>query len=200
MLESEELLFQPWVASETPQGARAASTKRSRRRNILDMVTLQRLGFAVWQEGRRWWTRWLSSPRVEIYETEDASLVCSAQARWGWVRHWEVLDSEHLLVGMFRSDPQLAQIPQILVGRIRDARRGWRQRYHGTLIEDRYGQLLAWIEEPRAHEPARLLLPDGSEIGTVRSAGPNQHVHFDPVETGNPFVRMVVLAALLTVI
>src|SRR4051812_32879190 len=91
MLEQPRLYLEPW---------RADTAGGQVRRVIRDHATGQPLGFAAWRTEFTWdWlNRWLPG-RLEVFETEDASHLCSLEAPWLWRRGWRVVDAEERLIG-----------------------------------------------------------------------------------------------------
>jgi hypothetical protein len=134
---------------------------------------------------------------VDVLENEDASLLLIVQPRWGWRRRWEILDADHRRVGSFRSG-RFAWSPDVVkLWRLATPVDSGRHRFLGTLVEDWYGRVLAWIEAPITRSPARLIAPDGEVVGTVAERGPDTVVKFAVVLEGNPFAKMALLAAVL---
>ena len=77
MLEGQGLVLRPWAPAA--EGATRA---------ILDAATGAPLGFARWRRTASGWPR---RPLLEVFETEDAALLCTAHARWGLARWWDDL-------------------------------------------------------------------------------------------------------------
>src|SRR3954466_11038869 len=87
MLERKALLLLPWTLAAAP------------RRPVLDGPGGPALGFVCRTRPGPRWLRWLASPRLEVYETEDASLLCTVAApAWGRGPH-TVRDAEGRCVG-----------------------------------------------------------------------------------------------------
>jgi hypothetical protein len=194
MLECDGLMFRPWVPTGAPnphpQGGRGI---RGQERTILDPATGTVLGFARWRRGTgAGLLRWFSRPVLQVYETEDASLLCTAHVCWGWPRRWQVRDAEGNPVGTFRRGQfrvptQLDSLPE----------RGAGRRLAGTLVQDRFGQPLGCIEATPRGVFGSLLTPDGRELGTVTRTALGTEVQFDASLQDRPFTKMVLLAALL---
>jgi hypothetical protein len=169
------------------------------RRAILDPATGLKLGFV----GSRppscaGWKRWLAGTVLEVYETEDASLVFTVGRRWFLSPWWEVYDSEQHLVGSFRfgTFPLARTIAQRL--QLRDERGLWRRRISGHLVRGRYGQLLALIEYRPSPAQGVMVGPDGVELGRWRRCAEGTLVRFATSLAGDPFAKMALLAAVLS--
>jgi hypothetical protein len=93
MLEHGELVLRPW-ASARRTGSVAPT------RSICD-ARGNSLGFAVRHPAVGWlfWP-WSWPERVDVYETEDESLLLTATR--GWANTWKVRDAEERLVGQLR--------------------------------------------------------------------------------------------------
>ncbi len=164
MLESDALILilEPW---DHPQS-------RNRKRRIRNAAGMY-LGFADWRPA---WTlpiigRW-SWPIVRVFETEDASLVCTVFQRS--TQRWEVFDAENRLVGACQ--------------------------YHlaeGTRIDDAFGRPVAWLIGKPGTSHRRIGGPDGGEIGSVHQMNEQSRLEFDPDSEVSPFVKMVLVAAVI---
>src|SRR5262245_25979965 len=198
MLESQGLVLQPWTAVGGPPPDR--SPRRAppgQTRTVLDGVTGRYLGFARWHAvapGR--WFRWRTRARVEVHETEDASLLCTAHRQWGLSRRWKVYDADGNRVGTFGWGT-LHLAPEVARRwNLPDPAGGRKSKLQGMLIQDSSGRFLGWIAGPR-ESAKRLLALDGRELGSLTPAGENAVVRFDSALDRNPFVKMVFLAAFL---
>src|SRR5262249_33753606 len=106
MLEHPQLLLRPWqLRTAQPlsqEGTRSRNfVTAARTRAILDAATEQELGFACWRPPGTGWSRWLSWPLLEVFETEDVSLLLTVQRLWGLTPRWGVCDAERKRIGSF---------------------------------------------------------------------------------------------------
>jgi len=93
MLEHGELVLRPWAPARRA-GAVIAT------RLICDACG-DTLGFAVRRPAAAWlFLLWSRPERIEVYETEDESLLLTASR--GWANTWMVRDAEGRLVGQLR--------------------------------------------------------------------------------------------------
>jgi len=135
---------------------------------IVDALTGVMLGFAGWRRrGGGFWRRWLARPVLAIHEGDDAPLLCTVHALWGLSARWEVRDADGHVLGTL----------------------------HGSLIKDRFGRDLALTEPAAAGGRARDA--DGNELMTLLAAPEGLRVSFAPAAEGNPFLKMLPLAAAL---
>jgi hypothetical protein len=133
------------------------------------------LGFAVWQVRRLPVVGWRGRPIIEVFETEDASLICTAYSRWG--RQWEVCSAEDHLIGVCRSTAKRADVAS---------------------IEDPYGRTIIRVVGTNGCGYRRLIRESvGIPVGAITLTAEGTRLEFD---TGsgidqNPFVRMLMLTA-----
>jgi hypothetical protein len=149
--------------------ARGPGQLPGRRRTILDPATGKPLGFARPRAtSLPPWLRWLLRSALEIVESEDESLLCTLSCPWFVLRGWEVSDADEHPVGALR----------------------------GHLILDRYDRQLASVAraEGGGH---RFLSPDGYELGFLGPAAADMRLTFAEHLAGDPFARMMLLAAAL---
>lgn len=99
MLESHGLILAPWA--RPPRGP-----DRQRRRTIRDAVSGEPLGFARRAAPRPRWLGWLAPAVVEVFESEDDSLLCTVRGA-GWGRGWRILDADGRLVAAVHRDTVL---------------------------------------------------------------------------------------------
>jgi hypothetical protein len=196
MLESHGLLLRPWAA---PPPARWFGHFRaeagSQTRAVLDLASAAALGFAYRNPGTAGvWPRWLARPRIEVYETEDASLVFGACRAW-WSGAWDVADAEGRAVGSFRANAYRLTAQAVHLWQLPPAP-GNDPKYPGTLIRDRFGGLLAWLD-PAGGDTGRILAADGAVLAELTRSAQGTEVRFIPARDGNPFLKMLLLAALL---
>jgi hypothetical protein len=166
MLEQRGLLLGPWRQAEAGPGA-----ARGRTRPVTDLDGGRPLGFVRLLPGLDWpLLRWLSRPSFEVYETEDASLLCTAARLRGLPWCWEVRDAEERRVAVV----------------------------YRRLVLDGAGRRLAAVAWLAGAGPARFLGPRGAELGSCR-AGPGwTALTFAACLAQAPFTRMALLGATLT--
>lgn len=173
MLEQPTLLLCPWFAADSGAGSDSAidgDTGRKRAewtRRIIEPALERRLGFARWDDSGL--AGWLGRRLIQLFETDDASLVMTLERPWGMFRMWHVRDAEERQVGYAFRDvlfdgggARLASLAPAGDGE--------------TALQTRGGQTLATWQ----HAPGGGIL--------FRFAA-----HLDD----NPFLRMVSLAAVL---
>jgi hypothetical protein len=161
MLEHPELLICPWA--EEPGAANAAVRKRL----IRLPASGQFLGFARAVSTSSWWS-WVTRQTLQVFETEDASLLTTVYRPRGLRRTSEVYDSEEHRVGFI---------------------------YRNGLWESS-GTRLATMEAHTGG--GRFVNPTGSELAAFELRREEGTVLiFHPPLEGKPFARMIVLAAVL---
>ena len=140
-----------------------------RRVGVLDPLTETVLGFAIRRRarGRLAWLRSWAPPVVEVHESDDEPLVFTMRRGWGFGRRWRVEDAEGTSVG----------------------------RVVGPFLLDRRERPLAF-RRPEA-ERASYRDPQGSELATTETGDEGIRLTFRPDGEGNPFVKMLLLAATL---
>jgi hypothetical protein len=166
MLEHPSLFLRPWAPE--PSDANPAGW----RRNIDDGRTGAPLGAVRWS-GRvdSPWVAWFRSQRLEVFETDDDSLLLVVVQPWGLLRLWDVYDADEQRVGSVYP-------PVLLDGE--GLRRGYLRRDgdHGQILAATSGGTLAEFDA-RGHDGLRVTFADEDEP--------------------NPFLRMLLLAGLLTI-
>jgi hypothetical protein len=158
MLEQSALLLQPWVP--------AAGGGRGRA--ILDAAARTPLGLARTPAGRRAGS-WFARPVVEIYETEDESLLCTVGRGWWPAGRWLVREADGHLVGSVR----------------------------GPHVEDRRGRDVA-VLRPGPDGGGPFLDTAGVELGRLEEGTDGLRLKFAVWLEGDPFARMLLLAAAVT--
>jgi hypothetical protein len=136
-------------------------------RAVLDALTGTPLGFAGWRRGGLL-PRWLTRPVLAVHESDDAPLVFTVHGLWGLSARWEVRDADGNVLGVLS----------------------------GRLIKDRFGRNLALWDRP-AGGVGRALDGDGRELMTVMVTPDGTRVAFAAEAERNPFVKMLLLAAVL---
>jgi len=111
---------------------------------------------------------WLRSVRLEVYETDDASHLMSLVRAWGVLRIWDVYDAEERRVGSI---------------------------YPPNLV-DSEGQRRGFLEH---HGPDRgkALDPANHVLATFQRRLDSLDLAFMPEPAPNPFLRMLILGAVL---
>jgi hypothetical protein len=161
MLEQRALLFGPWQPAEAGVWTQP----------VLDRVSRQRLGFVRHRTGIRWpLLRWLGRETLEVFETEDASLLCSVHRPRGLSWCWEVRDADERRVGQV----------------------------YRRLVLDGVGRRLALVVWPSSGSSGRFLTPQDAEIGTFARLDEGTCLTFAPALDNSPFARMALLGAVLT--
>ncbi len=139
------------------------------RRAIRDAAAGTSLGLARWRVIRApWWSAWLVRPVLEIRETEDESLLCTVAAPRLLVRAWTVQDADGQLVGTLR----------------------------GNLVLDRFGRAVALVDRT-ADVGHRFVGVQNHELAVLGPAEEGSRLAFAAPVTGDPFAKMLLLAAAL---
>jgi hypothetical protein len=161
MLEQHGLVLGPWDAPAGPPPA-------GLRRTVFDAASGEPLGFIVRPDSGSRWLRWLRPVLLEVYETEDASLVCTFRGP-SWARRgWEVCDSDGRRVGMLLR----------------------------TSLFDGEGYRQAIVQRT-AGGGGRFVAPDGLELAAFAPGAQGTMLTFTPAVEGRPFARMALLGATL---
>ncbi len=125
------------------------------------------LGFVLWTRGPSW--AGLGPERLDVCETDDAALLMALEHGWFASGRWAILDAEH------------AQVGAVIGAHLLDD--------HGF----RFATL--WHE---AHGVQRIQASAGKAYACVEvAADGGDLLHFDPRLEANPFLRMVLLGAVL---
>jgi len=172
MLECHGLLLGPWQPVPEPAGhaASAGAAPGDRSRAVLDLATGERLGFARWKRGLSWpLLRWLARQVVKVYETEDASLLCTVTRCRGPFWRWEVHDADERRVAVL----------------------------YRWLLLDGAGYRLAFIERAAVGGAGRFLSLQRQELGAFRVGPQGTSLTFAPLLERDPFARMALLGAVL---
>jgi hypothetical protein len=140
-------------------------------RNITNSSSKQ-LGFVRFDGDpeRSWWS-WLRQVRLDIFETEDASHLLTILKNWGVLGSWIVQDAEGNHVGNLYSSTIITSEP-LKIARIDIDANG------NGAIRDMATQPIARV---------------------VQRADGVQEIAFTSEMSSNPFVRMLVLASVLTI-
>lgn len=169
MLEHPRLVLQSWTA-DTLSGRR--------RRNILAAAGHQPVGFAEEPGPARHWF-WLPRPTLEVFETEDASLLLRVRRAWGWSPCYEVLDADDVRRGLFEPNLPGHRAPLIATAGA-DAIAAMRVSPH-----------------PMGSSASSWWVPL-RELATVTPGREGTLLEFAASVQSNPFTKMVILAAALS--
>jgi hypothetical protein len=141
-----------------------------RRVGIIDPITEVALGFASRRRarGRLAWLRAWGPPVIEVHESDDEPLLFTMRRGWGFGRRWRVEDAEGTSVG----------------------------RVVGPFLLDRRERPLAHFRRSEAGT-ASYKDVHGREIAATAAGDEGVRLTFRPDGEGNPFVKMLLLAATL---
>ena len=143
MLENSSLLLRPVLPGTDPQQGGPSAVQKTVL--ILDPATEQPLGLARSSFARNGLLRWFSPSFVQVFETEDHSLVCSLRRAWRLSPSWAVFDSENYQVGTVIDVSR--RLFHFGVGHS-DARAQGVRLLEGVSVEDSFGRrLAAFVEE-----------------------------------------------------
>jgi hypothetical protein len=164
MLEHSRLLVHNWTRKPQTEGGQAWV-------HAIADAEGAALGFVRLESNSNpSWFSWLRKVRLEVLETEDASLLMCVTRSWGVLRAWEVDDAEGHHVGSI--------ITKYIVS-TDGARLGHLERSPGgqARIVDSAGRVLARF---------------------VKKIGGVDELTFAPDPQANPFLRMLMLGCFLT--
>jgi hypothetical protein len=167
MLERHDLLVRPWTAAKQGQFMKQMQAG-AWVRAIVDPEIDRLHGFALLHPTLQFLS-WLGGQRIEIHESEDASLLATVVRPIGVWRRWRVRDAEDHQVGSF----------------------------YGTIMFNQFGDRMAELEDHL--DGGVLLGESGVELGwvTPRKDG-SSLVRFNKYAAEkNPFVRMVLLGCVI---
>jgi hypothetical protein len=194
MLEHRRLRLLPWTRAHRASGG-GGPQDTSKRRIVVEGESNTPVGDVreSFAPGPRWLWWFLPRPLLlQVREVEDESLLFTMRQRKGLLSsgnrsRWDICDAEDHPLGTVES------------------RRSWERsgRAWTTLARDRLGQIVVEIEHgPAAFDlPLRVLQPgappDLTELGALSADPQGLLVEFAPALEGQPFARMLVLAAVL---
>jgi hypothetical protein len=198
VLELQSLLLRAWtIVPNRRAGGAAAGTVGARSRAVVDPATGQPLGCARVPAGTGPWWRRLTRAVLEVYETEDESLLFTVHRAWPLALRWEVRDSEGRRLGTFRrSDLRAAR--QAMRLRERHGSHGQRIGHSRGGAGDRTGQSPIVIDPPPVGPAADAAASAVQDLVTWSHSHSGTLVTFAGELEGKPFAKMVVLAAVLT--
>jgi len=136
-------------------------------RGIVDGDSGGRVGFATWRPSRYSWW-WPGSPTLSVHEQLDAPVVFTVHRRWNWPPRREVRDAEGNSVGELIGDWVRDQTSRRVATRVR-----------------REGHAAAFLDA------------EGTPLASYWVDGDGMHFDFAPEVAGEPFLKMVLLAAAL---
>jgi hypothetical protein len=136
-------------------------------RHIVDAATKDPLGFAAEEPVARGWLSWLTRPAFAVHEFEDEPLVFTVHPIWSWNWRWEVHDADEHCVGIV----------------------------NGPSLEDFAGRRIALLS--RRPRGGCFTARNGEEIATLSGQGADTVLRFAENFGGNPFAKMLLLAAAL---
>jgi hypothetical protein len=160
MLERPGLVLGPWGPPDAPGDA-------APRRAVLDAATGEPLGFVRQAAPGPRWLRWLAPVVFEVYETEDASLLCTVRAPSWSRRAWEVQDSE---------GRRVASVVR-------------------AVVLDAEGARQAVLRG--SPDGGIFCNPSGLELASFARTAAGTTLRFAPAVEGHPFARMALLGATL---
>jgi hypothetical protein len=139
-------------------------------RAVADGTTSATLGRVRWVgPPAQAWFRWLRGHRLEVLETEDAALLMTVERPWGLTDRWDVCDADDRRIGTI--------CPPVLL--------------------DNEGGRRAYLDRQDS-QCGKVLDPSGRELaGYERRSDRGTFVHFASDLEPNPFLRMLVLGAVL---
>jgi hypothetical protein len=201
MLEQQSLLVMPWSLVESlPPVADPEQVQLRQRQVIRDAITQASLGFVSKRPvtGHRW-LRWLLPRQVlEVREFEDESLLFTMQRALSFIlpwqsgraeRHgrWAVRDADDRAVGWLKCTCERESAGPVVTVQVRD----------------QWGQALAVLPgwQPESAAPVKVIQPLApphlAEWATLSHQEEAIRVQFAPTLDGEPFAKMLVLAAVL---
>lgn len=187
MLESQSLLFQcvgSWPGSDPDEVGTISEPASGVRLGIFRSISrLPR------------WLRWMAPKILEICETEDRSLVCTLRGSRISMPDWVVFDADGKRVGSL----VYVRSAYLRIGAAPGDVLGPRAvRFRGTVIEDRQGQCSALFGDTGQGANGPFLSVQGTELGNVTSGPEGRLLTFAPEVAGQPFLKMLLLATVLT--
>lgn len=143
------------------------SPRTSGSRSILAAETGKKVGFAEARPLSGIWG-WLGASIIEVREEEDAPLLCTIWRRFAWSLRREVRDAEGYTVGA-------------VVGRI---------------VLNEFNRRIAECT-PLSAGQGSMLTPRGELLATLETTATGLKLEFRPEVEGDPFLKMLLLAAAL---
>src|SRR5262249_33473855 len=177
MVESRSLVVRPCLSPPPPPRRRPHPVRIS---DIIDAETGTTLGGVYRLVPASAWRRWLSPTTLAVHEADDEPLVFTLRASWPFGRWWEVADADGHVVGTLHPPGAGRSGPPGRYGAI-----------HG-----RHGQAVAvWRAGPGGVQC--FCDPAGPELARVAPAAGGRGLTFAEQADGDPFTRMLLLAAVV---
>lgn len=126
------------------------------------------LGFVRLEPPLPGWFAWFRSLKLSVFETEDASHLMTVTRPWAFSRIWDVYDAEDVPVGMIALQVLFAS-DRTFLGKVKREADGARA------VRD----------------------PSEKVLATIRRAEQCSEISFTLGTLSNPFLRMMLLAALI---
>jgi hypothetical protein len=169
MLEQRALLLKP--CHRLPEGMSAAVVGAlAPERAIYHPLTGQCLGLAGWRRPRFFaGLSWWPRGSLAVHEDEDAPLVFTVHPRWRPGPAWEVREADGHDVGVLTR----------------------------KFLKDALGHKLAYLDWEAQGASIRICTPGGQEWMTMNSEGKDLRLIFAETVDGQPYRRMMLLAAAL---
>lgn len=188
MLELQTLLLQPWTepGDTLADVLRAASATRIR--PILDPADERLLGFAYEPSAASTWWPWLARPALEVYETEDASLLFTVHRYWALAPKWEVRDADGHRLGTFRQ-PLTRLLAPGSAGPVEP---------EASRVEEWCRRSSIHVEQSWRNPVEALAVASMDDLVALAHAAHGTLVTLADTLAGKPFAKMVVLAAVLS--
>jgi hypothetical protein len=137
-------------------------------RGVHDAADATPLGLVRWFGSKRSWLSWFPAYRLEFLETEDEALLMSLVRSWGFLRLWDLYDAEENRVGSI--------YPPVLL--------------------DAAGQRRGYLRLDNA-DRGEILDVGGKRLADFEGTQ-KLRISFAAGLEANPFLRMLLLAAVLT--
>jgi hypothetical protein len=171
MLEQPSLLLRPWLHAFDEAWPKTLAHSGGWLRTIVNPTTEQRLGIAAWETaGQNGWRTWLARKRIQVYESDDESLLMTLYRPWPLARTWDVRDAE---------ERRVAQLSRLGVF-------------------DGFGAPLATVSLSSDGSESALRGAEGVVMATWQELpGHGRYLRFGEGFDDNPFIRMTALAVVL---
>jgi hypothetical protein len=172
MLERQGLVLCPW----TPPALLANSgwemvAACDRVRPVLDAASRQFLGFAAATPARGRALAWFRRMGLEVYESDDASLLFRIYPPWLFSWTWDVFDAEQRHIGII---------------------------FRGMLF-DTSGERFGLLSLSSAGDRGKFVNGSGVDLAAFELRDDDIYLHFRRSVEGQPFVRMILLGAVLSI-
>jgi hypothetical protein len=170
MLEQPSLMLRPWIHSFEVAWPKAMVQGAAWVRHVVCPATDRPLGFAAWDTaGLPGLLAWLGRKRIQVFESEDESLLMTLYRPWGFLRTWDIFDAEERRVGHL----------------VRD------------VLYDGYGARMATMSSANDGSDSAWRDEEGVVLATWQDIpGQGRYFRFNEADA-NPFLRMAALAGVL---